>query len=154
MIRLIAALDDKLGLANDQGIPWDLPTDRAYAKEKTMGNPILMGFNTYLEFKSSNTGRRNLVLTDGKEPLREGFEAVTDIEEFMKNPPDNLWLFGGAGAFAQTINYADELYLTRVKGDFQCTKFFPEFEDKFELSARSEEYTENGTSYRFEIWKR
>jgi len=154
MIRVIAALDDKRGLADEQGIPWDLPSDRAYTREKTMGGSLLMGYRTYLEFTAPLPGRRCLVLTDGTEPLRDGFEAVTDLEAFMKNPPQKLWLFGGAGAFAQTLQYADELYLTRVEGDFGCTKFFPEFTDKFELAQKSPPQLENGITYWYEIWKR
>lgn len=154
MIRAIAAIDDKRGLADDQGIPWDLPSDRRYVREKTRGANMLMGYNTYLEFTKPLPERHWYVVTDGQEPLRDGFEPVTDLDRFMASPPENLWLFGGAGVFAQTIDYADELYLTRVRGDFGCTKFFPEFEDKFVLAEQSPPTEENGITFHYEIWKR
>lgn len=154
MIRAIAAIDDKHGLATDTGIPWDLPADKAYARGKTKGGNILMGYNTYLELTKPTPDRHCYVVTDGQKPLREGFDVVTDLDAFMKNPPENLWLFGGAGLFAQTIDYADELYLTRVQGDFGCTKFFPSFENKFEMTGRGEPQTENGITFHYEIWRR
>lgn len=154
MIRAIAAIDDKRGLADDDGIPWSLPSDRAHEREETRGGNLLMGYNTYLEFTSAPDNRHWFVLTDGAEPLREGFEPVTDLKNFMENPPRDLWLFGGAGVFAQTIDYADELWLTRVDGDFHCTKFFPEFENQFELVQQGRPQSENGVTFQYEIWKR
>lgn len=111
MIRAIAAIDDKRGLAADEGIPWDLPSDRAHERGVTKGGHMLMGYNTYLEFTEAPPDRKWLVVTDGKESLRDGFTTVTNLEECMRNPPDDLWLFGGAGLFAQTIKYADELHI-------------------------------------------
>jgi dihydrofolate reductase len=35
MIRLIAAIDSQRGIATDSGIPWKLPGDSAYFREKT-----------------------------------------------------------------------------------------------------------------------
>lgn len=154
MIRAIAAIDSKRGLATNEGIPWDLPSDRQREREKTKGGALFMGFRTYLEFAQAPVDRHCFVATDTLEPLREGFEPVTDIKTFMKHPPENLWLFGGAGLFSQTIKYADELDLTRVEGDFNCTKFFPEFESAFVLAQQSEPQAENGITFRYETWKR
>ena len=50
MIRAIAAIDNKNGLASETGIPWDLPTDRAFARKMTEGSNLLMGYGTYIEF--------------------------------------------------------------------------------------------------------
>ncbi len=153
-IRAIVAIDEKRGLADEQGIPWNLPSDRAYTRQKTRGSALLMGYGTYIEFTKPLPERRNLVVTDGMEPLREGFEAVTDLTAFMENSPEDLWLFGGAELFAQTIKYANELYITQLEGDFGCTKFFPEYKDEFELVRQSPPQLENGISYRYEVWRR
>lgn len=153
-IRAIIAIDDKRGLANEQGIPWNLPSDRAYVRDKTYGSNLLMGYGTYIEFARPLPGRKNLVVTDGQEPLRKGFEAIMDLKSFMDSPPENLWIFGGAGIFAQTINYIDELYITQLQGDFGCTKFFPEYRDTFELVRESPPQLENGIHFTYQIWKR
>lgn len=154
MIRAIAAIDDKRGLATDQGIPWDLPADVQHEREATKGGNMLMGYNTYLEFTEAPADRRWFVVTDGTEPLRKGFEPVTDLNAFMESPPENLWLFGGAGLFAQTIQYAEELHLTHVQGDFDCIKFFPEYEHNFELVEQGEPHTQNGTTFTYCIYIR
>lgn len=153
-IRAIIAIDEKRGLANEQGIPWNLPSDRAYVRDKTYGSNLLMGYGTYVEFARPLPGRKNLVVTDGREPLREGFEAVTDLKDFMDDPPENLWVFGGAGVFKQAMDYLDEIYITQLEGDFNCTKFFPEYKDEFELVRESPPQLENGIHFTYQIWKR
>ncbi len=154
MIRAIVAIDSKRGMANDKGIPWDLPTDRAYYRKNTENGIILMGYGTYVEFSKPMHGRTNYVATSKDEQLREGFEAVTDARGFLQKAEEDVWVIGGAGLFASTLDLIDELYVTQLEGDFGCTKFFPEYKDNYELASASEPKTENGITFRFEIWRR
>ena len=63
MIRLIAAMDSRHGIATASGIPWKLPGDTAYFREQTSRGLILMGRSTYDEFAAPLHGRENFVLT-------------------------------------------------------------------------------------------
>ena len=63
-------------------------------------------------------------------------------------------MIGGAAVYAQTINRADQLYLTQVLGDFNCTKFFPDYRSDFVRFDQSEVHTDDGVRYRFEKWRR
>lgn len=152
MIRFIAAVDSKLGMATDQGIPWDLPADREYFRTQTRQGVILMGYQTYKEFDAPLHGRTNWVATTGSDPLREGFEPVADAVEFLQQQRSDVWVIGGAGLFAQTISLADELYLTRIQADYHCTKFFPQFEEQFELISQTKPQQQTGLQFHFEIW--
>ena len=158
MIRLIAAIDEKRGLADANGIPWQgrVPADSRYFSEQTAHGVILMGFRTYEEFDHSLHNRRNFVLTSaGTSPLRSGFSSVLDLDEFFEEYAlDTVWVIGGAGLFAQTMSFADELYLTQLNADFHCTKFLPEYDHEFLLESDLGSQQENGISFRFEIWRR
>lgn len=156
MIRFIAALDNKLGIADEHGIPWQgkLPTDVAYFRSKTLGGNVMMGAGWYAEQKQPLPDRRNLVATHNPEPLRPGFDRVKDASEFLKKSDEDIWVGGGAALFAGTLALADELYLTRLDADFNCTKFFPSFEQDFNLVKQAEPITENDVTFRFEVWKR
>ena len=70
MIRLIAAVDSRRGIATDSGIPWKLPGDTAHFHEKTATGVILMGWATYNEFAAPLHERENFVLTAKSGPLR------------------------------------------------------------------------------------
>jgi dihydrofolate reductase len=155
MIRLIAAMDTRRGIATASGIPWKLPGDTAYFEDKTVNGLILMGWATYTEFAAPLHQRDNYVLTSGGEPLRTGFLPVASLDELVSaNPDEDVWVIGGAAVFAGTISEADELFLTQVAGDFDCVKFFPPYETEFRRLTQSEDHQDGGVHYRFETWGR
>jgi dihydrofolate reductase len=155
MIRLIAAMDATRGIATAAGIPWKLPGDTAYFREKTARGLILMGRATYDEFEVPLHGRDNFVLSAGSDSLRTGFRRVGSLDQLhTDHPGEDVWVIGGAGVYAETISEADELLITQVLGDFKCTKFFPAFTDDFRLASRGDDRQDGGITYRFETWQR
>lgn len=155
MIRLIAAVDSRRGIATDSGIPWKLPGDTAYFHDKTATGVILMGWATYNEFAAPLHERENFVLTADSGPLRTGFGAVGSLDQLAADHPnEDTWVIGGATVYAETIGEAEELLLTQVLGDFHCTKFFPPYQDEFRLAAQGDERQDGETRYRFETWRR
>jgi dihydrofolate reductase len=155
MIRLIAAIDSRRGIATDSGIPWKLPGDTAYFHEKTATGVILMGWATYNEFATPLHDRENFVLTAESGPLRTGFRAVGGLDQLVAaHPGEDTWVIGGATVYAETIGEADELLLTQVVGDFHCTKFFPPYQPEFRLAAHGDDRQEGAIAYRFETWQR
>jgi dihydrofolate reductase len=154
MIRLIAAIDTRRGIATESGIPWTLPGDTAYFHEKTASGLILMGWATYNEFASPLHGRDNFVLTTQPGPLREGFRAATSVGQLRAGHKDeDIWVIGGATVYAETITDADELLLTQVLADYHCTKFFPPYRAQFESICQSAEHQDGNVNYRFEVWR-
>lgn len=155
MIRFVAAIDEKLGIADDEGIPWNLPTDKKYFVNQTRNGLILMGFDTYLEFKKPMHKAPNYVASRSKKELKPGFVLVNDVPAFYEEHKGEIINnIGGAGLFTSTLKYADELVLTLVHGDFNCTKFFPAYEKDFELVNKAEPIIENGITFHYENWKR
>lgn len=155
MIRQIAAIDSRQGIATDAGIPWKLPGDTAYFHEKTATGVIVMGWATYREFAVPLHHRENYVLSRDLTPLRPGFQPVVNLTAVANDHPgQDIWVIGGAHVYAQTIGETEELLLTQVDGDFHCTKFFPAYEGVFRLAVQNDDQRENGTTYRFERWIR
>jgi dihydrofolate reductase len=156
MIRSIAAVDDRLGISSDAGIPWNVPADVAHFRALTMSSNVLMGYGTYTEFASPMPGRTNYVATRRTEKLRDGFLPVSDLRTFFTDRFEgDLWIIGGAMLYATTLEEVEELALTRVTGDFGCTKFFPPFEGMFRLSAEEVPPPVEGVpAIRFQTWQR
>ncbi len=155
MIRQIAAMDTKRGIATANGIPRRLPGDSAYFENQTVDGVIVMGWTTYSEFSTPLHGRDNYVLTRDSTRLRAGFEPIVGLDEVVRGFPDkDIWVIGGASVFARTIDQADQLYITDVLADFNCTKFFPDYSTDFVRFDQSEVHTDGGVSYRFEKWRR
>jgi dihydrofolate reductase len=156
MIRAIAAIDDQHGLATDDGIPWHVPADVEHFRTTVASADVLMGYATYVEFERPLAGGTNYVATRRGSELRPGFVAVADLDSFLaEGVGAELWVIGGAGIYAQTLPAVEELSLTRVEGDFGCTKFFPPFESEFVLVAEDPSPPVPDTpNIRFQLWRR
>ncbi|MCA9333120.1 dihydrofolate reductase [Candidatus Saccharibacteria bacterium] len=156
MIRSIAAIDSNNGIANEAGIPWlgKIPSDYKYYREKISKTDIIMGYGMYLEMKKPYPDCVNYVATSKNEGLRDGFVAISNAYDFIKNYSSDIWNMGGAGLFASTFDLNDELYITQLQGDFGCTKFFPEFKSEYKLTTESKPITENGITFTFQVWSK
>jgi dihydrofolate reductase len=155
MIRLIAAMDTDRGVATDKGIPWKLPGDAAYFENQTTTGLIVMGWATYNEFSGPLHDRDNYVFTRDQGVLRHGFRPLTNLDDLVETHPDeDVWVIGGAFVFAETINRAEELFITQVLEDFHCTKFFPDYRLGFSRFEQGKDHEEGGVYYRFEKWRR
>lgn len=153
MISVIVAIDDKRGIANDSGIPWDIPEDKKFFRRKTKGRVVVMGGGTYKEFDEPLPGRTNVVLTKDKS-VRDGFIAESSVEAVLKKYKDDFVVIGGAMTFQVFWPNIEHIWLTVVEGDFNCTKFFPEYKDEFKLVSKTKSYKANGITYRYEQWRR
>jgi dihydrofolate reductase len=155
MTRLIAAMDTNRGIATDKGIPWKLAGDSAYFENQTTTGVIVMGWATYNEFSAPLHGRDNYVLTRDQSALRSGFQPTASLADVTKSHPnEDVWVIGGAFVFSETIDQADELFLTQVLQDFHCTKFFPDYRTGFTRFEESTLQEDGGVHYRFEKWRR
>jgi dihydrofolate reductase len=156
MIRAIGAVDDRLGLATDTGIPWHVPADVEHFRTAVASGDVLMGYATYVEFEKPIPGGINFVATRRGSTLRDGFVPVVDLDSFLADEAgDGLWVIGGATLYAETLPAVEQLWLTRVEGDFGCTKFFPPFEPEFVLVDDVPAPPVADTpSIRFQTWQR
>jgi dihydrofolate reductase len=157
MIRMIAALDSRRGIADEHGIPWQgkIPTDSKYFREQTQNGVILMGYGTYKEFDAPLHDRENFIVARPGTELRPGFAPISDTAQFFEeHSKDVVWVIGGAALFATSLPLADELYLTQLEADFHCTKFFPEYADTFQLERKLGSQIESDITFHFEMWQR
>lgn len=152
-VRAIAAIDNERGFANEQGIPWKLPTDHEYYRDTVRDQVVLMGYGTYLNHTDKIHERDEYVLTSRTEILRPGFVAVNSLSQFIKKQEEDIWVLGGEKVFEETLPDLDELYLTQVNGDFDCTRHFPAYKHMFRLAQQAEVITENGIDFQYEVWE-
>jgi len=149
------AIDQRRGVATDDGIPWRLPEDAAYFRSQTTSGVVVMGSATYRKFAEPLHDRDNFVLTTHQHPLRDGFRPIAMLDDAIRSSPgEDIWVIGGAFVFAATLEQADELFLTQVLADFNCTKFFPEYAGSFSRFDSSPGHEDGGVAFRFEKWRR
>ncbi len=155
MIRLIAAVDRRRGLAKHGYEPWYIPNDGEYFNEQTKlyGGRVLVGGVTFRNDLNSKplAERTTYVVTREMQP-NSGVEIVHNTTDWLKQQNgQDVWVIGGETIFSQVIaaGLADELYLTHIDADFNCDQFFPDYEKAFSPISHGDEQEQNGFHYRF-----
>ncbi|HUY85306.1 MAG TPA: dihydrofolate reductase [Candidatus Dormibacteraeota bacterium] len=154
MIRLIAAIDRKRGIAKHGYMPWNIPEDEQFFTDqtKTFGGHVLTGGVT---FRGTYSGplkdRHNYILTHDPTPIK-GAVVVNDLTKLLAEWGDkDLWVSGGSQVFEEVMRAgrADELYLTLIDADFGCDRFFPEYDSAYKLAEQSEPCEQNGFHFTY-----
>ena len=161
---LIAALAENRVIGVDNSMPWHLPGDFKYFKATTLGKPIIMGRKTWDSLGRPLPGRLNLVVTRQTDLQLEGAEVFTSLEAAVQRAEewatgqgvDEVMLIGGAQLYAQGLEHADRLYLTRVALSPEGDAWFPEFDEaQWTLVSDTENPAlDSKPAYSFEVWER
>ena len=130
MIRAILACDDNWGIGKNGTLPWPHnPADQKWFKECTINSTVVMGKTTWddPDMPKPLPKRRNVVITSGDAP---GAHVVTDMASAKKMLPqmdleEDVWIIGGARLVSGLLAYIDEIWLSRIKGIYDCDTFLP-----------------------------
>ena len=140
MISLIWAVSETHLIGNGDKIPWHIKEDLLYYKAKTLGKTVLMGEATYYSLKGYYKKRplpygKIYVASLNKDLVLEDAVVINDVVSFLKEEHDDLWVVGGATIYKFALEYADRLYISFVKGDYEGDVYFPHIDfDKFNLT--------------------
>lgn len=130
MLVLIAAVANNSCIGHNGTLPWHLPEDLAHFKAITAGHTVLMGRTTWESLPTKFRplpGRKNLVISrQTNYPVPAGVEVYGSIETALQaHQAETIFVIGGANIYAQTINLADQLYITHVHQTVSGDAFFP-----------------------------
>ena len=131
MITMIAALSQNNVIGVDNRLPWHLPADLAFFKQKTLHHTVLMGRHTYDSIGKALPKRTNVVLTRDPNFQAENVRVAHTLNEALalasSGEQDELFVIGGAMLYEACMPFAQKLYLTRVLTMIENgTAFFPE----------------------------
>ena len=163
-LSLIAALAQNRVIGVDNSMPWHLPGDFKFFKATTLGKPIIMGRKTWDSLGRPLPGRLNIVVSRQTGLVLEGAEvypslqaAVERAEEWaLEQGASELMLIGGAQLYAQGLEQADRLYLTRVALSPEGDAWFPQFDEQQWKRVSEVPNPPEGDkpAYSFEVWER
>ena len=145
--EVILAVDEKWGIGKSGGIPWSVPEDLQFFKEKTDGNIIIMGSNTFNSLRRRPLKNRlNIVLTrmpwlykkDAEKHLNLVFvKNIQELEMFTNRIETvqvfpflkldyKLFVVGGADVYKQFMrdHNVSTIWITFIRGLYECDTFF------------------------------
>ncbi|WP_437422337.1 dihydrofolate reductase [Stutzerimonas chloritidismutans] len=163
-LAMIAALAENRVIGLDNKMPWHLPADLKHFKAMTLGKPIIMGRKTWDSLGRPLPGRLNLVVSrqpglqlEGAETFPSLDAAFARAEQWAREQGvDEVMLIGGAQLYAQALNRARRLYLTRIDAAPDGDAFFPDFDETQWQRVDDQAHPAEGgaPAYRFETWQR
>lgn len=103
-------------IGEDESIPWDVPEDRKFFRETTLGHPVIMGRTTFDSLPNALDGRTNIVLSRDKGFHPEGVIVARSLQEAWeiagKEDPNQVFIVGGGSLYAQAFTDVDRLIVT------------------------------------------
>ncbi|MBP1950765.1 dihydrofolate reductase [Virgibacillus litoralis] len=131
MISLLVAMDSNQTIGAENDLPWRLPNDLKFFKEKSTGNTIIMGRKTYESMGRPLPNRKNVVITRQQIDFPDEVDVIDNVDmirEWNKeNPEQEFFVIGGGIIFDQIMPYADRMYITWIEETFKGDTYFPEF---------------------------
>jgi dihydrofolate reductase len=115
-ISLIVAMNHERVIGVNNQLPWHISEDLSHFKRITMNHPILMGRKTFESIGRVLPGRKNIVITTNSKWQANGVEVFHDVNTAIKANlnQEQIFIIGGAQIFNQTLDIANNLYLTIV----------------------------------------
>lgn len=156
MLSFIVAMDEKRVIGKDNDLPWHIPNDLKFFKEKTTGHTIIMGRKTFDSLGRVLPNRKHVVLTRTKQAYPDGVVVVHTIDDIItyhqEHADEELFIIGGGNLFTQLLPHADRLYITEIHESFEGDVFFPainknEWEEKSRIKGEQDE--KNNYEYDF-----
>ena len=127
----LAAVAENGVIGNGQDIPWHLPEDFKWFKEKTMGQVIVMGRKTFESIGRPLPGRETLVISR-QQPSIPGVTVLNSLDAVMHYETDKqVIICGGAQIYEHALPQCSELFITHVRGSFDGDIFFPKYTHLF-----------------------
>ncbi len=122
-ITYILAMDENRLIGSNNDLPWRLPADLQYFKQKTLNKTILMGRKTCQSLPFVLPKRRNIVLTRNTAFERKGFDVIHTLED-IQNMQNEIMVIGGAMIYKLLMPYANKLLITHIHHKFTGDTYF------------------------------
>ena len=132
MIKLIWAMDKNWLIGKENKIPWHYKEDLLYYKEKTAGQIVLMGDNTYFSlkgyYKTKPLPYAKIYVASLNDLKLDDAIVINDLKGFLSQNKEDLWVVGGATIYRFALEFADELYITHIEKAYEGDAYFPKFD--------------------------
>ncbi|MBO1306775.1 dihydrofolate reductase [Enterococcus sp. 669A] len=121
---------DKNGLIgkNDR-LPWHLPNDLRFFREKTVNNTLVMGRKTFEGMGGRPLpNRQTIVLTKNTAYQNDQVLVMHSVEEVIahsKKTETITYIAGGSAVYEAFLPHCDELYRTVIDHSFEGDTYFP-----------------------------
>jgi dihydrofolate reductase len=151
---IVACAENRVIGKEGGGLPWSIPEDTAYWKEKVTGGIMIEGRRCVEELGGAFPDTDTIVLSRDPNFSPGGvLSAVSlplaiDLAQGLEGDGP-IWLCGGPSVYREGMALAEKLYLTQVQGVFEGVAFFPEWRADFTEELERRDSSSGDLSYSF-----
>lgn len=161
-MKAIVAVDLNWGIGKGRELLQFIPEDMKFFKEKTLGNVVIMGRETFESLPGKNplVNRKNIVLSRDPNFTDDRFTICRSIEEALEEvkgvDSDKVFVIGGEKIYKQFLPYCSELFITKIQKEYDADKYFPNIdsENQFKLKYKSDMKNHNGLEFYFTTYEK
>ena len=148
MISIIVAIAQNGTIGDKNSLLWHIKEDMRFFRTTTSGHPVIMGRKTFESLGSKPLPKRKNIIITRSDVEFEGAFVAHSLEEAIAMADDDaeVFIMGGAQIYAQALDIADRMYITRVERDYEGDTSFPEV-DYSKWKLVTEERYERGEDY-------
>ena len=160
---LIAAVSQNHVIRKNNQLPWYIPEDLKYFKEKTEHQKIIMGRKTFQSMDALLPNRTHIIISTTIKSIINClvFSSLTEAIKTLKKESsgnEEIFIIGGSFIFnkAFELDILDKLYITKIHQDFDGDVFLPSVPyQKYKLiNNKSCISKQNSISLNFEEYER
>ncbi|HBH09693.1 MAG TPA: hypothetical protein DDX40_09885 [Rikenellaceae bacterium] len=181
---IIAAIADNGAIGKDNDLLWHIAEDMRYFRRITTGNPVVMGYRTFLSIGRPLPKRENIIISTRQWlEVPVGVKVTGSLEEAYslaevavggsdvacgETPAEKaaaadgearkIFIIGGGETYRRALPSADKLYITHVHTVIDdADTFFPAIDPaiwEVESAIPAATDPETGYTYEFKVYKR
>ncbi len=130
-VALIAAVGPDNTIGSGNKMPWHMPRDLRFFRRVTTGHTVIMGRKTFEAIGSKALPKRkNIVVTRNTLYVADRCDVVHSLQAALESVrgEKRVFIIGGGELYRQSMDIADEIYLTRISDQHPNHRLFPLFE--------------------------
>lgn len=155
-MNLIVAVSNDYAIGKDNKLLFNIPSDLAYFKEKTINKVVIMGEKTYFSLPRRPLPKRiTIVLSDNEKFKDDNVIIVRNLQqlfdEVKKYNTDDVFVCGGASIYNLLMDYCKVAYVTKVNASVPADTYIKNIEKNgFVVKEISPVIKENNLEFTFQ----
>ncbi len=138
----IVALSKNRVIGSHGTLPWHIPEDLKFFRDKTKNHIMIMGRKTFESLPNVLPSRFHIVIS--RNPTKTDHPDVVHVtsidaaleaaKQCLKSPikswGNEVFIIGGGEIFRQTLSQIDKIYLTQIDQEIDGDTFYPALDDR------------------------
>ncbi len=126
MVAIIVAMTKDRVIGAKGQIPWKIAGEQKQFRMLTTGNLVVFGRKAFEEIGQPLPNRKTILVSSKLKIETENCTTISNLEDFLKNTSEDVYVAGGAGIYKAALPYTDIIYLTIVHVEVDGDVYFPE----------------------------